>query len=228
MLKKLIWDSNFFNINIFTIDFNTFKIDNLNNEIKKLNNALIQVNIDVNKKDLIQKFINSGFKLESVSSTFKKKKIGIEYNDYRFANNDDLKKIKIISKKLFIKTRIKDRYFGKNSSHKFYSRWLEKSIKGSFDDCCLLTTDEKNNIIGFVTLKKNIDDVKIGLFGIAKNYQNKGFGTKLLQVVESFKKSNNIEISFITTQKNNLAAKKLYIKNGYKLIENKAWLYLKN
>ena len=46
--------------------------------------------------------------------------------------------------------------------------------------------------------------------------------------MESFKKSNNIEISFITTQKNNLAAKKLYIKNGYKLIENKAWLYLKN
>ena len=73
MLKKLIWDSNFFNINIFAIDLNTFKIDNLNNEIKKLNNALIQVNIDVNKKDLIQKFINFGFKLESVSSTFKKK-----------------------------------------------------------------------------------------------------------------------------------------------------------
>jgi len=228
MLKKLIWDSNFFNINIFTIDLNNYKFNKLNNEIKKLNNALIQVNIDVNKKDLIQKFINFGFAMESVSSTFQKKKIGTEYIDYRLANNNDLKKLRIISKNLFTKTRIKDQYFGTNSSHKFYAKWLENSVNGSHDDCCLLTSDDKNNIMGFVTLKKNIDNIRIGLFGIAKNYQKKGIGSKLLQVVESFKKSNNIEISLVTTQQDNLTAKKLYIKNGYKLVKNIAWLYLKN
>ena len=74
MLKKLIWDSKFFNFDIFTIDFNNFETSYLDNEIKKLKNSLIQVKIDPQKKEIINKLLNFGFKLESISSTFQKKK----------------------------------------------------------------------------------------------------------------------------------------------------------
>ena len=85
MLEKLIWESNFFNKLIYTINLNNFSSHLLKEEIKKINFSLIQTKI--NSKDIskINELLKFGFKIESISSTFEKDNIGNKCDNYRYA-----------------------------------------------------------------------------------------------------------------------------------------------
>ena len=73
-------------------------------------------------------------------------------------------------------------------------------------------------IAGFGGLWFSVDDVHLTNIVIKKTYRNKGFGNALLQKLilnakNSKKKSLTLEVN-----ENNTNAKKLYLKNGFKIL----------
>ncbi len=227
MLKKLIWESKFYNKSIYTFELNNLNIELLREKINKNKFSLIQIKINKKKTNIINKLIKIGFKIESISDTYEKKTSGKFNHDYKIASINEYKELTKISNNLFIHSRIKDKYFGKNSANKLYNHWIKRSISGKFDDCCLIISDNQKKINGFVTIKKINNFLKIGLFGIDKYSQFKGYGTKLLQTVNHYMLAKKVKKSIVTTQNDNIPAKKIYLKDGYKLKESNVWLYYK-
>lgn len=227
MLTKLVWESKFFNRLIYTIKVEDFNTSLLKEKIKKKKFSLIQVKVNENNANKIKKLIEVGFKIESKSNTYEKKTKGKVNPYYRIASMNDYKNLQKISKNLFTYSRIKDKYFGYNAANQLYSHWIKKSILGQYDDCCLAISDNEKLINGFVTLKKINNLIKIGLFGINKYSQYKGYSSKLLQSINHYMEEKKVTKSIVTTQKDNIPANKIYLKNGHKFKETNVWLYLK-
>ena len=70
MLKKLIWESKFYNKLIYTFELNNLNIELLKEKISKNQFTLIQIKIYKKKTKLINKLIKICFKIESVSNTY--------------------------------------------------------------------------------------------------------------------------------------------------------------
>ena len=226
MFEKLIWESNFFKKQIYNINFKKFS----DLELMKINDlkfSLISAKITLKNEDKINILKKFGFKIISKSSVYEKKIIGNKNKNYQIANLKNFNELKIISKDIFTYSRIKDFYFGSGSRNKFYTEWIKKSILGNFDDFCILTIDDKKKINGFITFKVMKSILKIGLFGIPKKIQSKGYGIKLLQTINHFKSINKIKKSIVTTQSDNLSAINVFLKEDYLFKEDFVWLYLK-
>ena len=75
--------------------------------------------------------------------------------------------------------------------------------------------DEK--LIGYAILGSTKNFSFLQRFGISKDYQNRGYGSSLLDDVVHFAKSKKFINIRLNTQPNNTAAKELYLKKGFEL-----------
>ncbi|WKT58875.1 GNAT family N-acetyltransferase [Candidatus Nitrosotenuis chungbukensis] len=69
-----------------------------------------------------------------------------------------------------------------------------------------------NNVVGYI----RILDLEINIL-VVKEYQNKGVGTKMLQLLENEAKKLNIKKLRGSVRADNLNSKQLFEKNNYKL-----------
>lgn len=220
-MKKLNWDSEFFEKNIYTFD-----------KLEELKNLILR------KEEIIQKKINKmDIILEKELLKNKFNYIEGEVTFFKELNlNNKLKEEKIIKAQikdlLEIKEIIRDNYnysrfnkINKNKVNDFYFKWVENAILGKFDDFCLIIK-KKLEIVGFVTIKiLNNDSGRIGLIGVAKKYQNEKIGTKLLIEVEKNLMNKKIKKLFVSTQSSNEGAIKFYKKNNFKILNEEKWFY---
>lgn len=95
-----------------------------------------------------------------------------------------------------------------------YKIWIEKSLSGEMANC-ILAYEEENTIKGFVTLKKEGAAGQIGLIAVSPELHGKGIGKALMASSENWYISQKIKTARVVTQKNNVAACKLYEKSGY-------------
>lgn len=70
-------------------------------------------------------------------------------------------------------------------------------------------------IVGYIFCEKT-DEINISRIAVDKDFQNHGIATKLIDFVEKLAKENNINLS-LEVSENNLRAKRLYEKLGFKL-----------
>ena len=81
----------------------------------------------------------------------------------------------------------------------------------------LIVSESNKKIVGFLLILKNKNDYIIDLIAVKKNYQNLGFGTKMIQFLENIVlKKNRVRI-YVSTQSSNKDSIKLYIKNKFKV-----------
>ncbi len=71
---------------------------------------------------------------------------------------------------------------------------------------------------------KNKNDYIIDLIAVKKNYQNLGFGTKMIEFLENIVLKRNKVRIYVSTQSNNKVSIKLYIKNKFK-VKYKKYVY---
>lgn len=221
MLKKLEWDSNFFEREIYKID--SFKdIDEINkNDFK---NSLIQICIKENEKEEKEKIKEKNFKYIIGHTTLKKtiyKSLQSNKNIVE-ATIENLEDLERIVKGLYEFSR-----FNKVNLKKvdfFYREWIKNSILKEYDDICFIYKKEKK-IIGFITLKKNKDNIIIGLIGVDKKNTSCGIGKELIKKAEEYAINNDCNTIEVTTQSENKGAIKFYNQNGFRVIERKEWFY---
>jgi ribosomal protein S18 acetylase RimI-like enzyme len=89
--------------------------------------------------------------------------------------------------------------------------------------------DEKNEIIGSIRAYEENDRAYVGKLFVHPDYQNNGFGTKLLKTIEKFFENKTFELFTSSKSERNLY---LYKKLGYKeykrenISENMEMVYL--
>lgn len=221
MLKKLEWDSNFFEREIYKID--SFKdIDGVNKNNFK--NGLIQICIEENEKEEKEKIREKNFKYIVGHMTLKKD----IYKSFQSNENvveatiEDLEDLKRIVKGLYEFSRFNEINSKKVDS--FYQEWIRKAILKEYDDICFIYKEEKR-IIGFVTLKKNKNSMIIGLIGVDKKNTSHGIGKELIKKTEEYAINNNCKTIEVTTQSENKRAVKFYNQNGFSIVEKREWFY---
>ncbi len=213
MINQLDWDSKFFELQIAECF-----IDN-------------QSVINVEKTyDLIYVFCNSDkdINLPGYSESYKENKI--VYIKDLVKNQLDSENILSFSSTNFSREQLyklsfesgkysrfkKDKKFSIQQFENLYKRWIDNSLDFGFSDDILVYVEEKK-IIGFISYKIKNNEATIGLVAVLPNYQGKGIGKKLLQVVENELIKNDIKVLNIPTQKENLEACSFYEKRGYKV-----------
>lgn len=106
-----------------------------------------------------------------------------------------------------------------DSFERLYKTWINESVNGEFADKVYIYS-HSNKIIGFVTVKIELEVGKIGLIAIDESYRGKGVGKQLIYKVESYLKEEDVKILTVATQKNNSAAMKFYQNIGFKEFES--------
>jgi len=203
-----------YNINSANVrNFNFFKF--------KSKNVLISIKSD---KKFTNTFIKKNkIKLIENNLTFfknskKKKKIKNNYfKNIRFANNLDKKQILDIAEHSFINSRFfKDKNIKKKIARKIKRNWVLNFFRKKRGEY-LIICERNKKVLGFLLIIKNKNDYIIDLIAVKKNYQNLGFGTKMIKFLENIVLNRNKVKIYASTQSNNKDSIKLYINNKFKV-----------
>jgi RimJ/RimL family protein N-acetyltransferase len=99
--------------------------------------------------------------------------------------------------------------------------WFYKKLKNN-DSCVYILTDAYKSNIGQISVDKNDEHFEID-YSISSNYRGKGFGNKILQLLQ-IEMGN---VNYLAKVKiENIASKKVFINNGFKLLSERDGLLI--
>jgi dTDP-4-amino-4,6-dideoxy-D-galactose acyltransferase len=218
LLKKDKWLSNQLGYSAYNI--NSSNLRNFN--FLKFKSKKVLISIKSNKK-----FKNTFLKrnkinlIENNLTFLKNSKKKIIKNSYfkniRFANKLDKEKILDIAENSFFNSRFfRDKKIKNNLGRKIKRNWVLnffKKKRGKY----LIVSEFNKKVIGFLLILKKKNNYIIDLIAVKKDYQNLGYGTKMIQFLENVVlKKNKVKI-YVSTQSDNKDSIKLYIKNKFKV-----------
>lgn len=218
MINKLTWDSDFFGFNVgkFTVENTKFDEINFKEESKNFQLVYLFSNQEINVSD--------DLKLVDIKTTFEKKintnivdnKSIISF-DSEIHNYKELEELAYLSG-VFSRFKI-DENFRNNEFEKLYKIWLDNSLDFSFAFQVLVKVIN-GKITGFVTLKKNNEETsEIGLIAVSADFQGRGIASELIQKAEYESLKKGLKTIKVRTQFENKPAVKLYLKNGFEIIQ---------
>ena len=214
------------------LKYTAYNINNVNYEnfnfLKyKFKNILISIKSDKKIKSSFLK--KNKINLIETNLTFfknsKKKKVEINYfNNIRFANIFDKKPILDIAINSFTKSRFfKDKNINQRLARKIKYNWVLNFFKKKRGEH-LIVSEFNKKVVGFLLVLKNKKNYIIDLIAVKKNYQNLGYGTKMIEFLENKVLIVNKVKIYASTQSNNEDSIKLYIKNKFK-VKYKKYIY---
>lgn len=223
MINKLTWDSDFFGFNVGKFSVENTEFDEI--EFKELSKNFQLVYFFSNKEINV----SDDFKLIDIKTCFGKKiNNQLIDNDSIITFNPEIHNYKELEQLAYLSgvfSRFKiDENFKNNEFKKLYKIWLDNSLDFSFAFKVLVKIiDEK--IAGFVTLKKNNEETsEIGLIAVSDAFQGRGIASELIQKAEYESFKIGFKYFKVPTQFENKPAVKLYLKNGFEIIE-KSYIY---
>ncbi|WP_414165308.1 dTDP-4-amino-4,6-dideoxy-D-galactose acyltransferase [Superficieibacter sp. BNK-5] len=120
----------------------------------------------------------------------------------------------------FALSRFRAPWYPPQDSGRFYARWIENAVRGTFDHQCLLLRAESGDIRGYVSLRElNETDARIGLLA------GRGAGAELMQAALNWAQARGKKTVRVATQMGNTAALKRYIQSGANVESTAFWLY---
>ncbi len=220
MIKKLQWDSDFFDYPVGKITISTKdEYENLNLSINKnykllyifSNEALEIQNNLVDKKVTLHKQITNPSKKNGV----------IEYNIKEHSFDELLELTYLSGSHSRFKT---DMNFTHNEFKKLYKEWIIQSIEKKIAFSILIKYINQT-IAGFITLqKKNNNTCSIGLIAVSQLYQGRKIATDLIKHGEYISYKNGFTNIEVATQLDNTPALNLYKKNNF-TIKQVSYIY---
>ncbi|MGP1930749.1 MAG: dTDP-4-amino-4,6-dideoxy-D-galactose acyltransferase [Arsenophonus sp. ET-YP4-MAG3] len=227
-IKKLNWESNFFKRKIAKLDFSPNAPIILLSQLVDYN--IVQAKISTDNTKLIDRMMTMGFLLVEGEINFCLNITNIikKYNlTINIAVERDIKELKNIAITAFLHSRFRAPWYRLIDNARFYSLWIEKTVKGTFDDVCLLVRGIQGDIYGFVTIKKlSIEkEARIGLLATVLAHQKKGIGKQLIITACQWCAQQGRKKLRIATQISNINAMRLYSKMGAQIKSTDYWLY---
>lgn len=219
MLKKLSWDSQYWEKEIYNAD----NIADIPADNKA---ELIQCLIPCHDVNQINLACSKGFKFIQGKVTLEKpiknnKEIDKKY--FKPLKLDELE----IHKDIFYDmygAYTRHPMFSKQKINDYYYCWIANTIKGQLDDECI-SYYIGNEAAGFITYKKKGDTLVIGLVGVFPKFQRRGLSQKLLNYADYYAFKNGCKTISVATQDSNITAINAYIKHGYNIGTIDYWFY---
>ena len=221
-IEILKWDSDFFDMRIARFDLS--KNSNIQDILNTLQSQNIQLAYVFEPEDLhiVNHKILQAFKgvLSDKKITFRKelyhhnqvkKSPNIRINFYT-TTNSKLEELAIISgnySRFKTDPNISDSLF-----RRFYKTWIRNSINKSIADY-VISYHEKDELLGYVTLKIDEKIGKIGIIAVIDSLQGKGIGTQLLNQTYTICTEHYIKELEVVTQLDNKRACQFYLNNGF-------------
>lgn len=220
MVKKLQWDSEFFDLKVGEIS---------------LDAPLHAIEIDEDF-DLMYVLSKDDFALHisEYENTFSETKVffvkKIEFNEYNAAPIFSFDKTKMPIEPLYELAYesgknsrfLLDKKFEQSHFKNLYKTWVDNSLNNMFADDVLVFL-EADEIKGFVSYKIKENTLTIGLIAVDFKHQNKGIGAQLLKKMEQIAFEKGMTQIKIPTQLSNTQACAFYEKQGYS-IEEKTYI----
>lgn len=215
-LKRLEWDSNFFDLKIAEIRVEGNNDEFIIEKIKEFSYDLVYL---FSKKEITNVLTLNVIDLKRIyiKSIDKNSKYNIDENvvSYRGSINNQLQQL-VLDAGSFSRFKI-DKNLN-NNFKKMYETWLRKSILREIADEVYVYKKD-NNIYGFVTIKKNNQQATIGLIAVDNQKQNKGIGRKLIYAVEKWAIDQKLDKISVATQQQNIKACNFYSKMGFEIYD---------
>lgn len=147
--------------------------------------------------------------------------------DLSLAEESDIAALQQLCGTAFSESRFRQPWFSLEQNRRFYEKWIENAVKGTFDEVCLLEKSGEQ-IVGAISLRRDklqSNVARVGLLVVAQQARGQGIATKLLQQAAYWCRSQAVSELWIATQQNNLQAQKLYEKCGANLQKKALWFY---
>lgn len=215
MLKKLEWDSAFFNLNVGELTYDSYSTEqdvSCFDLLYVLSKEATTCNIPRFTKTFSEEKVKFSKKLQQLEAP---NSAICSIFDCSYAI-EDLYKLAYESGK---QSRfLLDTKFTKAKFKELYRLWIDNSLNKQFADD-ILVYRENNSILGMVTYKQTEEHATVGLIAVNPNTQGKGIGGKLLNALEYVLAEKKCKVLLIPTQTTNVQACNFYIKQGYQIIE---------
>jgi ribosomal protein S18 acetylase RimI-like enzyme len=220
-LKKLDWDSNFFELPVYSLEV-TEPIEK--NELQRIlgteKATLLYVYLKDENAELHDRLVAQGALFfdtriiyEKLLSSTNALKPSVMINDYAGALTKELHELAIQA----------GRYSRFNNDEKLrpyfeglYKTWIVNSLNRDFAERVFVYEDE-GAIQGFVTCSVKNGEGWTGLISVDPSCQGRGVGTSLLANAESYYFEKHIKRSLVITQEDNLKACRFYESCGYEI-----------
>lgn len=105
---------------------------------------------------------------------------------------------------------------------RLYRLWIDNSLSGSFADYVKVYMANEMPI-GFITAKRYLDKISIGLVAVNNDTRGKGIGKKLMASIMSIGANENIPIE-VATQGENVGACRFYESLGF-IVKEESYIY---
>lgn len=216
--RPLPWDSKFFGFSVGEVVVDAAEISDvpeITNVVKRWRHKLTYLILKNSSPEVVSELRLCGYYYES------KKTLVAETAD--LANETDLKMVEHIPSAEVVRlaeaagdfSRYKlDPDMPKRTMEKMYGIWVEKAaLPGSGEKLFVLERNDEPQAI--VTVKCGVQPPSIGLLAVSPSKRNTGLGKCLLDFAksEAYRKGH-LTLS-VQTQGVNLAAMRLYLKNGF-------------
>jgi ribosomal protein S18 acetylase RimI-like enzyme len=234
VLNYLAWDSDFFGIRIARSadgQLTPAGMATLDEACRRQKIDCLYLLVDAAETGTIRLAEDSGFRLVDVRVTLDRK-LSPEKSSWqpaapgiRLAAITDIAALRPIAAVNHRDSRFyHDGNFPQKRCDELYATWIEKSCTGYAD--AVLVADRGEGAIGYTSCHVKENGVgSIGLVGISDTCQGQGFGTRLIAEAVSWFKAAGVANIEVVTQGRNIAAQRLYQKNGFLTCSLQLWYH---
>ena len=221
-IKELEWDTEFFGVKsakvVLKEEINKNDIDEIVSIANKENYKFITINNlnNNNTNNFYLQYIKNMFLTDVNIQLVKKVEEPHEEADKHIIIKNNMeynKEILEISKESFVYSRFYNDKKLKNSED-IYLKWAENAFNKTDKYYCVYKNAEE--IAGYTLFSVEDEILIIELIAVNKNIQEKGIGSKLINVLNKYAYENNLKEIHVGTQINNINAQNFYVKNGFK------------
>ncbi|MFT4273297.1 MAG: dTDP-4-amino-4,6-dideoxy-D-galactose acyltransferase [Pantoea sp.] len=222
-INPLPWESGFFSLNTarLEIDGDTPLAHALQQPC-----GLWQIKVAAERNDVIDAISQHGFQLvEGEADLAINIKRTERQTGVRIAREAQIPALRAAAGVAFRLSRFRTPWFKADDSSRFYAQWIENAVRGTFDNQCLIACDEQGELQGFVSIREQDGDARIGLLAVLPEAQGKGIGQRLLLSAADWGRVRQLNRLRVATQLSNLTAMRLYLRSGARLESTAYWFY---
>ena len=228
----LEWDSKFFQLPIARLNRTRLDHSTVTNALQWCNTNRIECLYFLCDSDDPQTTYlaeANGFHLTDVRVVFEQslaqnEVVAAPSGAIRFARESDLGLLRTLASAAHHDTRF---YFDKNFDRAkcdlLYETWIENSCRGFAQ--AVLVAEVDHQPAAYLTCHLKQNESQVGLVGVGESHQGQGLGTKLVQNFLAWSHGQGARRATVATQGRNLAAQRLYQRNGFVTASVQLWYH---
>ncbi|MBK8027344.1 MAG: GNAT family N-acetyltransferase [Chloroflexi bacterium] len=242
LCELLPWDTEFFGRRIARVNTATVTPESLAQITTWCRDQAVEclyVLADPNDRETLRLLGAPIFRLVDMRVTFERKPPAVAAADatalpegLRPWREDDLPALRTMASRSYTDSRFYfDGHFPTQLCDAFYATWIERSCQGYADAVLVAEADDQaqRQPAAFITCHlhpaKDATEGQIGLVGVAENARGRGLGGQVVAAALNWFAGQGCARVTVVTQGRNLAAQRLYQRNGFLTESIKLWYH---